>query len=87
MIARAGNERPHRLRVQGIATVDENDPLLAEFFEAQMIVRVLVTEIFRKVHQYKKLEASEYDQISRAAHAVAPGECMSFHRWQVPYQS
>ena len=79
--------RPHRLRVQGIATVDENDPLLAEFFEAQMIVRVLVTEIFRKVHQYKKLEASEYDQISRAAHAVAPGECMSFHRWQVPYQS
>jgi predicted pyridoxine 5'-phosphate oxidase superfamily flavin-nucleotide-binding protein len=56
--------RPHRLRVQGIATVDENDPLLAECFEAQMIVRVLVTEIFRNcpryVHQYKKLEASEY---------------------------
>ena len=56
--------RPHRLRVQGIATVDENDPLLEEFFEAQMTVRVLVTEIFRNcpryVHQYKKLETSEY---------------------------
>lgn len=57
-------EQPHRLRVQGIATVREDDPLLADFFEAQMIVRVRVTEIFRNcpryVHRYKKIRESEY---------------------------
>jgi hypothetical protein len=57
-------ERPHRLRVQGIASVDDNDPLLGEFFEAQMVVRVTVTEIFRNcpryVHRYKKIAESEY---------------------------
>jgi uncharacterized protein len=56
--------QPHRLRVQGIATVREDDPLLAEFFEAQMIVRVSVTEIFRNcpryVHRYRKIDRSEY---------------------------
>jgi predicted pyridoxine 5'-phosphate oxidase superfamily flavin-nucleotide-binding protein len=57
-------ERPHRLRVQGIATVRDDDELLADFFEAQMIVRVSVTEIFRNcpryVHRYKKTNESEY---------------------------
>jgi uncharacterized protein len=56
--------RPHRLRVQGLASVRDDDPLLAEFFEAQMIVRVSVTEIFRNcpryVHRYDKLEASQF---------------------------
>ena len=40
-------ERPYRLRIQGCASIDENDPLLAEIFEAQMIVRVAVDEVFR----------------------------------------
>ena len=39
-------ERPHRIRVQGIASVDDDDPLLAEYSEAQLVVRVAVTEIF-----------------------------------------
>jgi uncharacterized protein len=56
--------RPHRLRVQGLASVRDDDPLLAEFFEAQMIVRVSVTEIFRNcpryVHRYDKVKASEF---------------------------
>jgi uncharacterized protein len=51
-------EKPHRLRLQGIAGVDDNDPLLTEYDEAQLIVRVTVTEIFRNcpryVHHYKK---------------------------------
>jgi predicted pyridoxine 5'-phosphate oxidase superfamily flavin-nucleotide-binding protein len=59
-----GFEQPHRLRVQGIATVHDDDPLLADCFEAQMIVRVSVTEIFRNcpryVHRYKKINDSEY---------------------------
>ena len=57
-------EEPHRLRVQGIASVQEDDPLMAEYFEAQMVVRVAVTEIFRNcpryVHRYKKVVDSEY---------------------------
>ena len=40
-------EKPHRLRLQGLATVHDNDPLLPEYPEAQLIVRVTVTEIFR----------------------------------------
>src|SRR5580704_6599798 len=57
-------ERPHRIRVQGIASVDDNDPLLTEYAEAQLIVRVSVTEIFRNcpryVHRYKKIQPSEF---------------------------
>ena len=50
-------EKPHRLRLQGIASVDDNDPLLQEYSEAQLVVRVTVTDIFRNcpryVHRYK----------------------------------
>ncbi len=57
-------ERPQRLRVQGNATVQENDPLLAEFPEALMVVRVAATEVWpncpRYVHRYNKLKASRY---------------------------
>jgi uncharacterized protein len=57
-------EKPHRLRLQGVASVDDNDPLLSEYAEAQLVVRVLVTEIFRNcpryVHHYKKTDPSEF---------------------------
>lgn len=62
-------ERPHRLRLQGVASVDDNDPLLKEYAEAQLVVRVAVTEIFRNcpryVHRYKKSAPSEF--VPRAA--------------------
>ena len=29
-------EKPHRLRLQGTASIDDNDPLLAEYAEAQL---------------------------------------------------
>jgi predicted pyridoxine 5'-phosphate oxidase superfamily flavin-nucleotide-binding protein len=62
-------ERPHRLRLQGVASVDDHDPLLKEYAEAQLVVRVAVTEIFRNcpryVHRYKKLAPSEF--VPRAA--------------------
>jgi uncharacterized protein len=57
-------DKPHRLRVQGLAAVRDDDPLLAEFFEAQLVVRVAVTEIFRNcpryVHRYQKIDRSEF---------------------------
>lgn len=57
-------EKPYRLRIQGTATIDEHDPLLAEVYEAQLIVRVTVSEVFRNcpryVHRYDKVADSRY---------------------------
>ena len=62
-------ETPHRLRLHGIATVSGDDPLLMEYAEADLIVRVQVEEIFincpRYVHRYRKDAASKY--VPRAA--------------------
>jgi hypothetical protein len=40
-------EKPHRLRLQGIASVDDGDTLLQNYDEAQLVVRVIVSQIFR----------------------------------------
>jgi len=45
-------EKPHRLRLQGVASVDDNDPLLKDYAEAQLVVRVAVTDIFRNCPRY-----------------------------------
>ena len=41
-----------RLRIQGVATMDENDPLMAEYHEAQFIVRVRITESYTNCPRY-----------------------------------
>lgn len=57
-------EGSQRLRIQGVATIEDDDPLLAEYTEAQFIVRVAVTEVYRNcpryVHKYRFVEQSEY---------------------------
>jgi predicted pyridoxine 5'-phosphate oxidase superfamily flavin-nucleotide-binding protein len=57
-------ETPHRLRLQGTACVLADDPLLADYTEAELIVRVAVSEIWvncpRYVHHYKKVDPSRY---------------------------
>jgi uncharacterized protein len=57
-------ETPHRVRVHGVATIERNDPLFAEFVGAELIVRVTVTETFvncpRYVHKYRRLQTSKY---------------------------
>jgi uncharacterized protein len=69
-------EKPHRLRLQGIASIDDNDPLLSEYAEAQLVVRVSVTEIFRNcpryVHRYKKIQPSEFVPRSTCETPLAP---------------
>ena len=69
-------EKPHRLRLQGIASIEDNDPLLPEYAEAQLIVRVSMTEIFgncpRYVHRYKKVEPSEFVPRSTCETPIAP---------------
>ncbi|MGH7985791.1 MAG: pyridoxamine 5'-phosphate oxidase family protein [Candidatus Binataceae bacterium] len=57
-------ERPHRVRVHGVASIDKNDPLLVEFPGAELLARVAVTEIFincpRYVHKYHRVQTSKY---------------------------
>lgn len=53
-----------RMRVNGVARIELDDPLLHEWPEAQFVVRVKPTEVFpncpRYVHRYEKVEASEF---------------------------
>lgn len=57
-------ETPHRVRVHGTATVSADDPLLQEYKEAQLIVRVTLEEMFincpRYIHRYTRQQASQY---------------------------
>ena len=81
-------ERPHRLRVQGIASIDDNDPLLAEFFEAQLVVRVAVTEVFRNcpryVHRYQKVHESKYVPRAGAKTPLAGWKCIDDVQAELP---
>ncbi len=53
-----------RMRLNGIASVDDRDPLLAEYPEAQLVVRVEATEVFpncpRYIHQYELVARSRF---------------------------
>ncbi|MSQ59159.1 MAG: pyridoxamine 5'-phosphate oxidase family protein [Betaproteobacteria bacterium] len=55
---------PNRLRVQGTAKADMNDPLMLDYAEAQGIVRVTVEGLWpncpRYVHRFEKVKASRY---------------------------
>lgn len=57
-------ETPHRLRVQGTASANDSDPLLAAYPGADLVVRVAVSRIFvncsRYVHRYERVRASRY---------------------------
>jgi len=53
-----------RMRLNGVASVDDDDPLLAEYPEAQLVVRVNATEVFpncpRYIHQYELVSRSRF---------------------------
>jgi predicted pyridoxine 5'-phosphate oxidase superfamily flavin-nucleotide-binding protein len=57
-------ERRRRLRLNGVASVAEDDPLLAEYPEAQLVVRVAATEVFpncpRYIHEYRLVQRSRF---------------------------
>jgi hypothetical protein len=57
-------ENPQRLRIHGDASVDFEDPLTADFPEAQFIVRVRIREVFpncpRYIHKYALVERSRF---------------------------
>ena len=53
-----------RMRLNGVASVDEDDPLLSEYPEAQFVIRVRATEVFpncpRYIHEYKLVQRSRF---------------------------
>ena len=57
-------ENQRRMRFNGIASIDEHDPLMAEYPEAQFIIRVSARELFsncpRYIHKYQLVERSKY---------------------------
>jgi hypothetical protein len=57
-------ERQHRMRVNGTATIDFEDPLQAEFPEAQFVIRVKAEQIFpncpRYIHKMQMVERSVF---------------------------
>ena len=69
-------ETPHRVRVHGDATIEQNDPMLAEFIGAELLVRVTVTETFincpRYIHKYQRVQTSKYAPQEGCAAPPAP---------------
>jgi predicted pyridoxine 5'-phosphate oxidase superfamily flavin-nucleotide-binding protein len=57
-------ERPSRLRINGIATIDPDDELVRTWPSAQFAVRVRATEVFpncpRYIHRMELVERSKY---------------------------
>jgi uncharacterized protein len=53
-----------RMRLNGEASVVDDDPLLADYPEAQLIVRVQATEVFpncpRYIHEYRLVKRSRF---------------------------
>jgi predicted pyridoxine 5'-phosphate oxidase superfamily flavin-nucleotide-binding protein len=57
-------EERKRMRLNGVAAISDDDPLLAEYPEAQSVVRVRATEVFpncpRYIHEYRLVERSRF---------------------------
>jgi uncharacterized protein len=57
-------ETPHRLRLEGTASLDDDAGLLASYPGADLLVRIAVDRVFvncpRYVHRYQRMEASPY---------------------------
>ena len=57
-------QRPSRLRLNGVASVDADDPLAATYPGAQFVVRVRATQVFpncpRYIHRMELVERSRF---------------------------
>ena len=57
-------EQASRMRVNGLARIEEDDDLIASYPEAEFIVRIDVREVFpncpRYIHRYRRVESSPF---------------------------
>lgn len=72
-------ERGHRMRLNGTASIDPNDPLMSSYPEAQFIVRVRAREVFpncpRYIHRYALVERSRFVPKKGRATPVPAWKC------------
>ena len=77
-----------RMRLNGVASVDENDPLLSEYPEAQFVIRVRATEVFpncpRYIHEYKLVQRSGSCRRPTARRRFPAGRCANGRTTALP---
>ncbi len=75
-------ERRSRLRLNGVASIDDDDPLLGLYPETQLVVRVRATEVFpncpRYIHRYRLVERSRFTPHEEA---VTPAPAWKRAEW------
>ena len=81
-------ERGHRMRLNGTASIDPADPLMADYPEAQFIVRVRAREVFpncpRYIHRYKLVERSRFVPKKGKATPVPSWKCADWSADALP---
>ena len=81
-------ERGHRMRLNGTASIDPNDPLMSHYPEAQFVVRVRVREVFpncpRYIHRYQLVERSRFVPKKGRATPVPAWKCADWSADALP---
>ena len=77
-------ERRRRMRLNGVASVAQDDPLLGEYPEAQLVVRVRATEVFPNCPRYiHRMELVEHSRHTPRANHVPPIPDWKQREWAV----
>jgi uncharacterized protein len=71
-------EKPNRIRVQGHASVSDDDPLLEHEPEAQLMVRIAVTKVFPNCPRY----VPKMQRVADSPHVPRPGVETPFAPWK-----
>ena len=71
-------EKPNRLRVSGEASITEGDSLLADYPEAQLVIRVAVTEIFLNCPRY----IPKFKRVADSPFVPVAGRQTPFPNWK-----
>ena len=71
-------EKPNRLRLNGTASIIENDPLLGEYHEAQFVVRVAVRQLFPNCPRY----IPRFSRVEASPHIPRAGRETPFANWK-----
>lgn len=71
-------EVPNRLRLQGEASVSDDDPMLSEYHEAELIVRVNVTDVIINCPRY----IHRMQRVADAPHVPTQGKKTPYAQWK-----
>ena len=71
-------ERPNRLRLNGTASIDQDDPLMDAYHEAQFVVRVAVRQLFPNCPRY----IPRFQRVDDSPHVPKAGCETPFANWK-----